>query len=103
MLRHCFFLLGLMAATTLSGGGCRSCSDCHDYDPPVAGCDCGGGQRAGSVCGCGSCGSGVSMTSCGTGGCGSGGCGCGGSHGSYESKFSPSQQYVEPAPEEVGT
>jgi hypothetical protein len=98
MLRHCFFLLSLMAATTLSGGGCRSCSDCHDYDPPVAGCDCGSGQRAGSVCGCGSCGGGVS-----TGSCGSGGCGCGESHGTYESQSGPSHQYAEPMPEEVGT
>lgn len=46
-------LLVLTAATTLSSLGCRSCSSCHDYDPPVAGCDCNsyGGNRAGSACG----------------------------------------------------
>lgn len=45
-------LLVLTAATTLSSLGCRSCSTCHDYDPPVAGCDCNtyGGNRAGSAC-----------------------------------------------------
>ena len=34
--------------TTFSAGGCRSCSNCHDYDPPVAACDCHacGTQRA---------------------------------------------------------
>ena len=56
MLRHMLVLAVLIAATTLPSGGCRSCSDCHDYDPPVANCDCPGGiNRAGSnsVCGCG--------------------------------------------------
>jgi hypothetical protein len=55
MLRHILVLAVLIAATTLPSGGCRSCSDCHDYDPPVANCDCPGGiNRAGSnsVCGC---------------------------------------------------
>jgi hypothetical protein len=57
MLRHALLLAVLIAATMLPSGGCRSCSDCHDYDPPVANCDCPGGiNRAGSnsVCGCGS-------------------------------------------------
>lgn len=74
MLRRCLLLSALVTATLLSAGGCRSCSDCHDYDPPVLGCDCGGyGQRAGSVCGCDGCGG----NSCGA-------CGCGEMHGGYE-------------------
>jgi len=44
MLRYSVLLIGTLAATTLSFGGCRSCSSCHDYDPPVADC--------GSACGC---------------------------------------------------
>ena len=44
MLRHCFLLLGLVSSMMLPAGGCRSCSSCHDYDPPVADC--------GSACGC---------------------------------------------------
>ena len=54
MLRH--ILLSLVLGTTLSlaGGGCRSCSSCHDQDGPVAGCGCGCG-RTGSVSNCGAC------------------------------------------------
>ena len=39
----------LLAAT--SSNGCRSCSNCHDYAPPVANCDCNacGIHRAGSA------------------------------------------------------
>jgi hypothetical protein len=50
MLRLSLFLVGLLVATTFSAGGCRSCSNCHDYDPPVAACDCHacGTERAGS-------------------------------------------------------
>lgn len=53
MLRHCFLLLGLVAAMTVSSGGCRSCDNCHDYGPPVANCDCNacGTHRAGSASG----------------------------------------------------
>jgi hypothetical protein len=41
-----------MAATTTYCGGCRSCSSCHDYDPPVAnGCNACGCHRAGSASG----------------------------------------------------
>ena len=52
MLRYCLLLLSLVAATT-SAGGCRSCSTCHDYGPPVANCDCHacGTHRAGSASG----------------------------------------------------
>jgi hypothetical protein len=61
MFRYTLALTGLIAALTVtSAGGCRSCSNCHDYDPPVANCDCCacGTQRAGSACcGCGGCGS----------------------------------------------
>jgi hypothetical protein len=52
-------LAEIIAATTLASGGCRSCSSCHDYDPPVANCNCDayGTHRAGSAGGCagGSC------------------------------------------------
>jgi hypothetical protein len=105
MLRRCLLLLVLMTGTSLPGGGCRSCSDCHDYDPPVMGCDsCGYGHRAGSACGCESCGT-----------CGDGGCGYGEMEGGYEGQVVPSegqpyegesvpdQSDVEPTEEEVGT
>jgi len=59
MFRYTFACAGLIATLALtSGGGCRSCSNCHDYDPPCANCDCNacGTQRAGSVsCGCATC------------------------------------------------
>jgi hypothetical protein len=61
-------LAALIASLTVPlTGGCRSCSNCHDYDPPVANCDCGacGTQRAGSVC-----------SGCSGGSCGCGSCGC---------------------------
>jgi hypothetical protein len=50
MLRPLWILAALAIATTFSAGGCRSCSNCHDYDPPVAACDCHacGTERAGS-------------------------------------------------------
>jgi hypothetical protein len=53
MVRHFLLLLGLATATTFSAGGCRSCSTCHDYGPPVANCDCQacGVHRAGSASG----------------------------------------------------
>jgi hypothetical protein len=59
-MRPLFFLATLISAATLFAGGCRSCSDCHDYDPPVANCECNayGTHRAGSACGCGGCGCG---------------------------------------------
>jgi hypothetical protein len=46
-------LIGLTAAAILNSGGCRSCSNCHDYDPPVADCECNacGCHRAGSASG----------------------------------------------------
>ena len=53
MPRHWLFLVGLIAAMSLPVGGCRSCSSCHDYDPPVANCECNacGCHRAGSASG----------------------------------------------------
>jgi hypothetical protein len=52
MLRHSLLLFGLVAATSLPAGGCRSCSSCHDYSPPVAGCcEACGTCRAGSASG----------------------------------------------------
>ena len=53
MPRHWLLLIGLMASTTIANGGCRSCSSCHDYDPPVANSDCNacGCHRSGSASG----------------------------------------------------
>jgi hypothetical protein len=52
MLRHLLLLVGMIAATVVACGGCRSCSNCHDYDPPVAnGCNACGCHRAGSASG----------------------------------------------------
>lgn len=41
----------LFAGAVVSATGCRSCSTCHDYDPPVACCQCGAcdGHRSGSA------------------------------------------------------
>jgi hypothetical protein len=101
VMRSYLVALGLVAAVTLSTGGCRSCSDGYDYSPPVQGCDCGCGQRAGSNCGCG-CDTAVSQGA--TSACGCSGCGCGGhSGGYYEGRPGPMQEYVEPSAEEVGT
>jgi hypothetical protein len=101
VMRLYLFAIGLVAAVTISAGGCRSCSSCHDYDPPVQGCACGGGQRAGSNCGCG-CETPASYGA--PSACGSSGCGCGGhSGGYYEGHPGPTQEYVEPSAEEVGT
>ncbi len=85
MLRNCLLLVGLVVAN-LSAGGCRSCSDCHDYDPPVANCDCNayGTHRAGSACGCD-----------GSGNCESG--------GHYQGEVVQPQEQAGPAEEEVGT
>ena len=57
MSRLWMVLLAVVAAASLSSTGCRSCSTCHDYDPPVANCDCHacGCNRAGSAyCNCAS-------------------------------------------------
>lgn len=53
MLRLLLFPTLLIAGSTLFSAGCRSCSTCHDYDPPVNCCQCGtcGGHRAGSAAG----------------------------------------------------
>jgi hypothetical protein len=89
MLRRCLLLFALLTVTSLPAGGCRSCSDCHDYDPPVMGCDCCGcGHRAGSACACDDCGT-----------CGCGSCGCGETHGGYEGEFAPYEG--EPVPAEM--
>jgi hypothetical protein len=68
-------LVGLITLTSLAAGGCRSCSSCHDYDPPVAGCQCDacGTHRAGSACSGG-------CTTCSGGTCTTGSCNCG-NHG----------------------
>jgi hypothetical protein len=52
MLRQLLVLTGIAAAFTLANTGCRSCSSCHDYAPPVADCcDAYGPHRAGSASG----------------------------------------------------
>jgi hypothetical protein len=54
MRRHWVLIFGIIATTTIvAGGGCRSCSTCHDYGPPVANSDCNacGCHRAGSASG----------------------------------------------------
>ncbi len=78
MSRYTFVLAALVSLAGLTSGGCRSCSSCHDYDPPVAnsqycppsgcnGCGCSGGGS----CGCSSCGdSGGASSSCSSGQCG---------------------------------
>ena len=45
MLRRAIPLIFAAAAMTMPFSGCRSCSSCHDYDPPVANCH-------GNACGC---------------------------------------------------
>jgi hypothetical protein len=55
MSRLSLILSSVVIAASLSSVGCRSCSTCHDYDPPVANCDCNGCgcNRAGSAyCSC---------------------------------------------------
>jgi hypothetical protein len=57
MFRVWLGIMAVVAAVGLSSTGCRSCSTCHDYDPPVANCDCQacGCNRAGSAyCNCAS-------------------------------------------------
>ncbi len=50
MVRPFMLIAGLALGTVFTGSGCRSCSSCHDYDAPVANCDCNacGTRRAGS-------------------------------------------------------
>lgn len=45
----------LFCATSTFSIGCRSCQSCHDYDSPVANCNCNhcGTERAGSNMGSG--------------------------------------------------
>jgi hypothetical protein len=97
MLRRRLLALVLLTVTSVAAGGCRSCDDCHDYDPPVTGCDCGGcGQRTGSACACASCGSG-GYDSCGSDGYD--GCGCGDTYGGYEEQAIPYEGQAVPAEE----
>ncbi len=51
MLRRAILLTFVAASISFTSSGCRSCSSCHDYDPPVANCDACGCHRAGSVSG----------------------------------------------------
>src|SRR3989304_111525 len=84
MLRHLLLSVVLGTTLTLAGGGCRSCSSCHDYDGPVADCNnCGcGGAGSVSNCGAGSPCDGAAPCNCAGGACNSGGsssgkCNCG--------------------------
>ena len=72
MLRQLLVIAGILSGTAFFTG-CRACSSCHDYDRPVADCDCG-------TCGCGRAGSVLS-------GCQDGTCGPNGG--------APSGEYVE--------
>jgi hypothetical protein len=69
MLRNLSLLAILLAANLFATGGCQSCSSCHDYDPPVADCNCSPCCRSGSA----SCGGGMVGGDCATGGCNCGG------------------------------
>jgi hypothetical protein len=51
MLHRVILLCFVAAAISATTSGCRSCSSCHDYDPPVANCEACGCNRAGSVSG----------------------------------------------------
>lgn len=53
MLRQFLIPALMILGSTLALAGCRSCQSCHDYDPPVANCECGtcGCQRSGSTAG----------------------------------------------------
>jgi hypothetical protein len=78
---------------TSVAGGCRSCSSCHDYDRPVANCNCDacGTHRSGSAFaeGCGGC-SGCSGCSSGSG-CSTGGCSTCNGGGHVEGEYSESE------------
>lgn len=52
------FAAALLLAVVASATGCRSCQSCHDYDRPVANCQCG----ACSTSGCGRSGSNLTGT-----------------------------------------
>jgi hypothetical protein len=83
MSRFAFVLATLFSIAGLSSGGCRSCSSCHDYDPPVANCQSG---SCAAPCGC---------ASCGNGGCSA--CGCGQSGGAYAEPSQESPNNMSPA------
>lgn len=99
MLRHLLLSIVLGTTLTLAGGGCRSCSSCHDYDGPVADCNQCGCGRTGSASNCGACSpcDGAAPCNCAGGACGSGdgstgGCNCG------NQGDAPSGEYYEEAP-----
>ena len=88
MLRHLLLSVVLGTTLTLAGGGCRSCSSCHDYDGPVADCDNCGSGRAGSASNCDAgspcdCAGGA----CSSGGCSSGTCNCGNQGGATSGEY----------------
>src|SRR5262245_7284893 len=51
MPRFGLLLAAIITLVATAAGGCRSCSSCHDYDPPVANCNCDacGTHRSGSA------------------------------------------------------
>lgn len=98
MLRQLLVTVALGIALSASGGGCRSCSSCHDYDGPVADCNNCGCGRTGSASKCGACSPCDNAGSCNcaggacAGGDSTGGCNCG-NHGDASNG-----EYYEEAP-----
>src|SRR5215467_12598982 len=104
MSRYYLFLAAIIGMVVASSGGCRGCSSCHDYDPPVANspyacpCGCNGcGYGGCGSCGCSSCGS---CNSCGT--CGGGQCGCTSCGGGQCSCNGSGPAYASPGPSPAG-
>src|SRR3954447_766396 len=97
MSRYTFVLAAVVSLTGLSSGGCRSCSSCHDYDPPCSHCNCG----CSAPCGCNGCGS--SGCGCSGGGCStcnscpSAPCGCNQPHNAYPGSAPVSPDDMSPA------
>jgi hypothetical protein len=98
MVRYLTLVAIFISGLALANTGCRSCSSCHDYDRPVADCECGtcGCGRAGSAF-TGGCNGGCSTGGCSTGGCStceSGACGCESQGGGYDDEAAVETELV---------